>query len=658
MIKFKEILLSSHKLLLPTALTFIAFQIKLDKPDLSDGLFRNTVSNFFGSFNTFSLINIALFPMLYILYRFISPSINKTEKKQTIVFPALLFSLFMILGYSFEQTNSLSLVKDFNNGQLLKIILVLSGYFIFFYCSIAYLYYLLDKSTALGISPGATATLTDKPRRKLLNWYLHSLSKHPFKTTFLTLFIFYIPYVIISYPAIFQGDTRSQIIQAYKELGSPGIYYMSNNQLLSPDVFINQHHPVIHTLLIHLFLVIGTYLFQSLNIGIFLYSLFQWLVCLSAISYGIKTLIKDASVSVKYATICILYFILSPRIQNYMFLVTKDVFYGICFMLEIIFVFKLYIQNKANYKTYILLAISSIGMVIFRNEATHILVAGFIFMALLFKKMRKIMLSYSFGILLFSILFFKLLLPSLSFTPGSVREMLAVPFQQTARCVRDCKDQITPEEEATISQILEYSKLQEKYDPNNVDNVKATYNEYASREDLIAYFKIWFKMGLKHPGVYIQATMNNYYRYFYPGPTILSSNSYGWSEECMNLVNEAITPLGMSFSYPRQTETAREMYDFLIHRGYIDNIPPFNILANPAIYIWIIILNLCYGIRKQSPQIKSFLMIPCFMVLVRLLGPCNGQYCRYLYPLMITLPFIVPMTLFFLRQKVIRQTEY
>ena len=95
-------------------------------------------------------------------------------------------------------------------------------------------------------------------------------------------------------------------------------------------------------------------------------------------------------------------------------------------------------------------------LVLFRNEAVYVLTASFLLMACLCKKLRKRMLGYSAGVLLFGILVFQVLFPALSITPGSIREMLAVPFQQTARYVRDLGNEVTAEDEKAISAILDY----------------------------------------------------------------------------------------------------------------------------------------------------------------------------------------------------------
>ena len=112
----------------------------------------------------------------------------------------------------------------------------------------------------------------------------------------------------------------------------------------------------------------------------------------------------------------------------------------------------------------------------------------------------------------------------------------------------------------------------------------------------------------------------------------------------MTLTNGTIAPLGMQFSYPEQLREIRTGYE--LFRDSFDKMPIFNFLVNPAVYVWIILVFLFYSIRKKSTGMAAFMMIPCFTLLMRLLGPCNGQYCRYLYPIMVIMPFVMPMALF------------
>ncbi|MFR7796990.1 MAG: DUF6020 family protein [Collinsella sp.] len=134
--------------------------------------------------------------------------------------------------------------------------------------------------------------------------------------------------------------------------------------------------------------------------------------------------------------------------------------------------------------------------------------------------------------------FTKVFMPAHDITPGSKREILSIPFQQTARFVQKhdglnsgvnptvkedgtiveapCDGLVTDEERAVIDRVLKYENLGRRYNPDKSDAVKNCFNEYASQEDIKAYFEVWAQMFKKDPGCYISALINNYYGYFYP----------------------------------------------------------------------------------------------------------------------------------------------
>lgn len=99
--------------------------------------------------------------------------------------------------------------------------------------------------------------------------------------------------------------------------------------------------------------------------------------------------------------------------------------------------------------------------------------------------------------------------------PGSVKEMLSVPFQQTARYLKEYPDDVTSKERKAINKILDYDKLAEIYQPERSDHVKDTYKD--KKGGLKRYFRqAWLPMFFKHPDAYFEATLENTYGYYYP----------------------------------------------------------------------------------------------------------------------------------------------
>ena len=117
--------------------------------------------------------------------------------------------------------------------------------------------------------------------------------------------------------------------------------------------------------------------------------------------------------------------------------------------------------------------------------------------------------------------------------PGSVRAMLSIPLQQTARYVTTYPEDVTKEEKEALEAVLDYENLSEIYDPLDYDYVK---NSFAAKVDklpkaeqkvrLSNYFKAWFSMFLRHPGVYIEATLHGTYGYFDPFHSVKVKSVY------------------------------------------------------------------------------------------------------------------------------------
>ena len=79
--------------------------------------------------------------------------------------------------------------------------------------------------------------------------------------------------------------------------------------------------------------------------------------------------------------------------------------------------------------------------------------------------------------------------------PGGIQEALSLPFQQTARYVKEHEEEVTQEEKKAIKGVIAYNKLGKYYNPKISDPVKATYKKKATTKDLTAYLKVWVQQG-------------------------------------------------------------------------------------------------------------------------------------------------------------------
>ncbi len=622
------------RVVLAALITFLAFSAELDIPASEGSALRVFVLSLLGSFRGFHVSDALQLPGLVLLYWFLESKTGKPERKEWTVFvPSILFAFFMVFGYSFEKSGSWDLVLGIRNGQILKAALVFCGYVILFARVLHSLFSVLDRSV-----PSVPERLSPV-RGGILGRFRRHVEEKPFRTLFLTLLIAYIPHILLSYPAIFMGDSRTQIVQAFRELKTTGIAYLTQDRLLSPSVFINQHHPVFHTWLLHLCLLLGEALFGSFSQGIFFCTLLQALGLIAAFSFTAAVLLRDRVIKPEHAILLIGYAILHPMIHNYICLITKDVVFAVFFVLLVCGCYLL-LSGRRGGRIYACMAVACLGVMFFRNDWKYLLLPALLVTALLHRPSRKIFLLFACAALPVLFAVYGLLFPALRYTPGSVREMLSIPFQQTARYVLYHPDDVSEEERAAIDAVLDYDSLGKLYNPDKSDAVKGTYREEAGKKELLRYFRAWAAMLRRHPGTYVQATMNNYYQFFYPSTRFWIYN-YQWSEQNMDDINDGIMSLGQSFYHPKQTEHFRYASDAV--NISLLSFPGTSLLMTPAVYSWLLIAMLFYAFRRKKRAALAVLVHALGILLVCMTGPCNGYYGRYLFPLVALMPSLILM---------------
>lgn len=598
-------------------------------------LFNNMVVAL-SSYNISRIFTVVLF---YFLFLYGIGLLKKTENlKREIVcagLPALLFGIFMAIGYSFKSKGNWSLVFG-NVVQLLKSGLYSLGYTILFFFGIVILFRALDQVNIYHTEavPGG--------RHKCIRWYLKCLEQKTFLTAFLTLLICYVPYMVLSYPGILMGDSYNQITQAYN-IETYSTYF----DLISDEVKLNNHHPVVHTMLIHVCLRIGG-LFHNYSFGLGLYSLLQTVFVLVVLAW-IFSFLKELGISIKIILVLMLYYILHPRIASYMYLLTKDIISTAFLMVFFITLYRIFLGQESK-KIYGFLAGSMIGALLFRNDGIYIVLLTVIGLIIFHKKYRKKFCMAAVGILAFHFLWNSVLLPGLQITSSGRRDVLSIPFQQTARYIRDAGEEVTEREKEAINAVLAYDKLAAKYNPTSSDPVKATFREKtATTTDLVNYFKVWLEMLMKHPEIYIQATLHHKYDMFYFDSGKANNYSYSWSAEQMESVNKLSDDiLEVQLNYPKSLEKSRDWYENL--REGLFSLPLINLLMVAAVYINGFIIFIFYGIRTRSKLIIT-MGFPVFVQLLLIVaGPCNATYFRYVYPIAMILPFMVLLGLHVNRQ--------
>lgn len=617
---------ASH-ILLSVVCTYAVIADLNKYPDWADG-FDYYIRNLFTT-RVEPLLAGLIFILMIPFVKYIRQNCFPSGKKNIpVTILSYLFAIFTVVGASFHYAGNYSLISGMANGQMLKALLWFFSLVVLYYYLLVWLFLQLDQIE------------------------LKEFNSDPVKLfglTFLILCLAYIPYTVASYPAIFNWDECNQILSSHPELGIVAPGYLKGH-LLDEHVYLNEHHPLAHTLLLKVFIDFGYKHFHSANLGVFLQVLGQMLFVFSAISYLVSTLSKAGLLNRKIYIALLCYFILVPRINNYMMVTAKDVIYAACLVYFTCFLFQLMTWEKNNPLLFAGLAFSSLGLFFFRNEGRYLLVFTFLFMILLQKGiLRKTAVTGLVTTILLTVVLSSVVLPHFNVNKGSRREMLSVPFQQTARYVTEYGNEVTEHQKAVIDTLLDYETIPERYDPCRSDNIKNSFNENATSDDLKSYVKVWGKMGLKHPGCYIAAFIHNYYQYYWPGETHLDCRSYEFTEIRFADLSAQMEPIGYKFEYPASLDKFRSGFESL--RESIANNDLFGIFDTPVFYTWILIILVAFSLYKRSRTAFMLLVYPIGVLLMCNLSPCNGQFCRYEYPDMMVIPALLLLCVWLTKQK-------
>lgn len=558
--------------------------------------------------NLFRLGLIGSVLLLYFIYKFIKNSTIIHQKKSIKVL-SLILAFFMIFGNSFMLVSSTLLVFK-NIGYFIISLLMYIGYYNLFLIIISYIFRFIDKNNY------------DEVGNKKNNKIIFLFKKHPFLFSVVFIIICWLPYIISFYPIILSPDPSYQIKQFF------GIRtkYADYSILIDDNVVITNHHPVTHTVLLGGCLKLGE-LMGNDNLGLFFYSIIQITFLVTTLAFSIYYMQK-MNLKTKYLFGVLLLYALVPMFPLYAMSGVKDVIFGTLIFLYLIFLHN-YIKVKGDYKwwQYILIILLLILICLFRNNGIHTLILSLPFLLFVVRKKWKEILIVMICVFGFYGVFDKIVLPYFKITPGSIRETLSVPFQQTARLVKYHSDDLTSEEIEVIDKILGYDDLAERYNPELSDPVKNEYNKYATNEDLKEYFKVWFSGLIKHPGTYIEATMNNTYGYFYPEKT----NWYVYYKYDDRIVED-----GFSYSYNSLGTLRNVLSNYAVCFPYI---PVIGLISNIGFNVWIILVLLTYAIYKKLYKNIVILSPVLALILVCILGPAN-TYFRYALPFIFAMPFI------------------
>ena len=289
------------------------------------------------------------------------------------------------------------------------------------------------------------------------------------------------------------------------------------------DAWLVDHHPVFTTLVYGAFAMASDALTGNWMAGVAAFCIIQGLLHVVAFTAAVAYLRRVGSPPLLNFLACA-YFALAPFISTWAMCMVKDSFFGLFYVPYFMLVFETVRTRGAcmeRPRNVALFALCALALCLTKKTGVFVVVATAVVGIVAFRRMKPAWESFLvqglLSLVVVMVLFPLVLFPALSIQAGGTQETLGPLFQQTARCVHDHPDDVTPEEEAAIRAVLDYDKLADQYQFDFEDSVKYRYDLEATRADLVRYLQAYASMGLRHPDSYFGAAMG--LAGFYVAPT-------------------------------------------------------------------------------------------------------------------------------------------
>ena len=447
------------------------------------------------------------------------------------------------------------------------------------------------------------------------------------------IFIMWLPAYLILYPGVLSYDMISQTTSALGEI-------------------TNNHHPILHTWLIRVFMRMGEKLFSGYESGIGLLSLLQMIILSYALSRMVMLLKKKAVpilLVIGTAVLSAVWF------MNACLSVTmiKDTLHAAflvlfcCHFVEIATNPSEYIARKRNL---VLFPIVSFFMCAFRNNGLHIYLFCFAILLVLrisrFRKVKRYLPLIA--VVILPVIMFKIytgpVFDALGIEPGQVREALSIPIQQLQRVAVKRAGELTPEQTEMMGYYIDDLEWRSwspgrEYDPFISDPAKSCFISSRYEDDPIAFWKFYLQTGKQFSKEYLVAFLSNTLGYWYPGYYDFSYVMYD------NYAPETF-PEPLERKSILKSKALEGYYESLCSSDFWRSTWGVRIFFVSGFAPWILIFAVVLSWRK-----KGFFMmtLPLFLPLIAqygimLLSPMSSFRYSWPYYLMLPLTFIAIFT--------------
>lgn len=450
------------------------------------------------------------------------------------------------------------------------------------------------------------------------------LERYAAPCTFFFLLLCWLPVFLAVYPGFFVYDAHEEYLQVATRT-------------------FTTHHPLPHVLLLG-GIVCGVHkLTGSYNLGIACYTLLQMLLVAGCFTFLLSWLRrKGKSPVLRLASL--LYLGLFPTVVMFVLCSTKDTLFTLAVLLLLICLWEMGTEEAAFFaagKWQVLFVFSSMMMMLFRNNGFYAFLVMIPILLFFQKRYRRRLLGLTLCAVMGYFLVNGGLKTALHAQSGEHQEILTVPIQQLARTYKYAPEAFSPEDKATLHEVLSEDALR-LYTPRLSDPVKIHFDNEAFAGDKAKYAALWLRIGMKKPLSYLNAWWMTSYGFWYPDMVINVYQGHGR----FTFTYEDSSYFGYEVERPGVRESKvpwlDEVYRKLSLEVWKEKVPVVSWLFSPGAMFWLYaFLFACLLYRKRYQVLLPFL--PVFLLwLTVLLGPTYLP--RYVLFFWFALPLFLAMT--------------
>lgn len=406
---------------------------------------------------------------------------------------------------------------------------------------------------------------------------------------------------------------------------------------------LSSNHPAVSTLFLGVIFNAGLKLFSgNQNSALALYTAVQFLIMAAIYAYVVESIyemgLKKGAVYFALAV-----YILHPVYASYGVTVWKDVLFsgwitGFCVTL-----WRMLQKGKTGICPWeiALLYFFAIAASLFRNKCYYAFLLLFPFLLVQFNKKSRWVQAMPAAVFALALLIDGPVFSAMNIEHLDSVEALSIPSQHIARVITDGHE-LSDEQRELLSHAVDIGAVAETYNANISDPLKKLIRSTGDVEYIDAhraeYFKLWLELGMKYPGAYLRAQIDQTKGYWYPDCRYWSMSNYCQPSRTLTIYKDRQTPAWLT--------SALDDVGF-----YLPLLPFGGLLFSIGLASWITLalFALC-AVRGRKDVMTVFFPVLALLLTLCAVTPVYAEF-RYSFamyttlPLFMVLPFASPVTI-------------